>query len=197
MFEISKSFQLSYGHRVHLQTLDIEYSLDTDCACRYLHGHNATINVNLSSKNLNDQGMVVDFKMLNWFKKWLDDTLDHKFIMDINDPLIEQELSVYGKEYELALINTTPKENKLIYNKEYGYYLIDKKLYKNLPNHFIEKFEGLLFVDFVPTSENLSKWLYGIVENKMDKINIKVSKLEFYETPKSKSVYHNSFRLGL
>jgi 6-pyruvoyltetrahydropterin/6-carboxytetrahydropterin synthase len=49
-------------------------------------------------------------------------------------------------------------------------------------------YEGYIIVDFVPTSENLSKWLLEIVQEKMSKINIQVSHIEYFETPKSRSV---------
>ena len=45
-------------------------------------------------------------------------------------------------------------------------------------------------VDFVPTSENLSAWFLKIVQEKMNGLNIKVSKIEFLETPKSKSTFY-------
>jgi 6-pyruvoyltetrahydropterin/6-carboxytetrahydropterin synthase len=49
--------------------------------------------------------------------------------------------------------------------------------------------EGYLIVDFVPTSENLSKWLFDIVNSKMSQIGVKVSRIDWFETPKSRSSY--------
>ena len=46
-------------------------------------------------------------------------------------------------------------------------------------------------MDFVPTSENLSAWLLKIVQEKMAQIDIKVSHLEYFETPKSRSVVYS------
>ena len=51
-------------------------------------------------------------------------------------------------------------------------------------------YEGFIVVDFVPTSENLSAWLLNIIQEKMSQINIKVSHVEFLETPKSKSTVY-------
>ena len=58
------------------------------------------------------------------------------------------------------------------------------------PLHVKEMYEGFIIVDFVPTSENLSAWLLNIVQKKMAKINIKVSHIEYFETPKSKSTVY-------
>ena len=85
---IDKSFDYCYGHRVWSQTLDPKYSLDSCLACRHLHGHQGKVKLFLGANNLK-HGMVTDFKHTNIFKKWLDDTLDHKFIIDMNDPLFE------------------------------------------------------------------------------------------------------------
>lgn len=86
-WDISKSFEFDYGHRVWSQKLNSEYSLDNKLACRHLHGHRGKVIVHLTSKKL-ENGMVTDFKHLNFFKKFLDDNVDHKFIFDINDPMI-------------------------------------------------------------------------------------------------------------
>ena len=175
-WEISKEFDFCYGHRVWSQQLNIEFSLDDCLMCRHLHGHQGKIKVSLESNTL-EGGMVTDFKHLNWFKKFLDDTLDHRFIIDINDPLYETLLPLY-------------KDNKKLIEFEQGYKIPDMTLLKDEPLHIKELYEGFVIVDFVPTSENLSAWLLQIVQKKMSKINVHVSKLEFWETPKSKSTVH-------
>ena len=85
MWEISKEIGFDYGHRVHNQSLNKEYSVDDDCVCKHLHGHRGTLQVFLSGDEL-VKGMVTDFKHLNWFQKFIDDNIDHKFIIDRNDP---------------------------------------------------------------------------------------------------------------
>lgn len=93
MWQISKSFDFCYGHRVWSQQLNTNFSDDNKCSCRHLHGHNATVNIYLTAKELNAQGMVTDFKHLGWFKRWLDACIDHKFIVDVNDPLLSTLIS--------------------------------------------------------------------------------------------------------
>ncbi|MEA1913878.1 MAG: 6-carboxytetrahydropterin synthase [Campylobacterota bacterium] len=176
-WEISKQFDFCYGHRVWSQTLNKELALDACLMCRHLHGHQGKIIVHLQSNTLNN-GMVTDFKHLNWFKQFLDDTLDHKFIIDIHDPLYDTMLPHYNK----SDLNRMPQ----------GYYVPDLTLIKNEPDHIMELYSGYVIVDFVPTSENLSAWLLTIVQDKMLPLGIEVSKVEYYETPKSKSVVYST-----
>ena len=173
-WQISKQFDFCYGHRVWSQQLNKEYALDECLMCRHLHGHQGKIIVYLQSNKL-ENGMVTDFKHLNWFKKFLDDTLDHKFIIDINDPLFPTLLPHY-------------KDKKNLYQMKDNYKIPDLSIVQNEPTHIKELYEGYIIVDFVPTSENISAWLLQIVQKKMAKIGIEVSHLEYYETPKSKSV---------
>lgn len=174
-WKISKEFDFCYGHRVWSQTLNTEFSLDGCLKCRHLHGHQGKILVYLEAEELKD-GMVTDFKHLNWFKAFLDDVLDHKFILDINDPLYSKLLS-------------DVKKDELIKFDE-GYYLVDLTKFKDEETYLTELYEGYVLVDFVPTSENLSAWFLKIVQNKMDKLGVKVSHVEFLETPKSKSTFY-------
>jgi len=176
-WQISKQFDFCYGHRVWSQELNTEFSLDDCLMCRHLHGHQGKILVHMESEKLQN-GMVTDFKHLNWFKKFLDDTIDHKFIIDINDPL-----------FPTLLPHFSTKEN-LISMKE-DYKIPDLTILKNEALHIYEMYEGFIIVDFVPTSENLSAWLLKIVQEKMAQIDIKVSHLEYFETPKSRSVVYS------
>lgn len=181
MWRIAKQFEFCYGHRVHNQTLKGEYSIDTACVCRHLHGHQGTIIIYLEGEVLQD-GMITDFKHLNWFKKWLDQTLDHKFVMDVSDPLLPYELPHICEEGRL-------KEAATNYFA-YGYRTIKEEEYRDFIPALREKYEGMVLVDFVPTSENLSKWIYDIVSGFMKKIDVRVSQVQFYETPKSQSNYY-------
>lgn len=173
-WNISKQFDFCYGHRVWSQELNAEFALDECLMCRHLHGHQAKVVVHLESDQLKN-GMVTDFKHLNWFKKFLDDVVDHKFIIDINDPLFETLLPHY-------------KNKQNFYSFDENYMVPDLTLIKNEEPHIKEMYEGYIIVDFVPTSENLSTWLLKIVQKKMKKIDIKVSHIEYFETPKSRSV---------
>ncbi|MDN5112526.1 6-carboxytetrahydropterin synthase [Aliarcobacter butzleri] len=171
-WEISKEFDFCYGHRVWSQTLNIDFSLDACLKCRHLHGHQGKVIVYLESNELNNS-MVTDFKHLNWFKAFLDDVLDHKFILDINDPLFS------------ILVPNIKKEDLIKFDE--GYFSINLT---NFKNEELELYESYVVVDFVPTSENLSAWFLKIVQEKMNGLNIKVSKIEFLETPKSKSTFY-------
>jgi len=175
-WQISKSFDFCYGHRVWSQELNEEFSLNNCLMCRHLHGHQSKIIIYLESDNLKN-GMVTDFNHLNWFKQFLDDTLDHKFIIDINDPLFDMLLPHY-------------KSKKHLIEFEIGFKMPDLSVIQDEALCLREMYEGFVIVDFIPTAENLSAWLLKIVQNKMSKLNINVSHLEYHETPKSKSTVY-------
>lgn len=181
---IAKEFAADYGHRVWTQELDEELSCGHPCVCRHLHGHRATIIVHLEGDKLDKQGMVTDFHHLAWFKKFIDDVIDHKMILDINDPLLSTLLP------HVTINSSRLKEDniKIKYHKE-GYYTL--KGWEELETHFQELYEGIVIVDFVPTSENLATWLHQIIQRKMkdilDKTGAFVKRVQFYETPKSQS----------
>jgi len=190
---IDKSFGFSYGHRVHNQRVDTNFtdSGNACLACRHLHGHEGLIKIYLeeiiTGINIKECGMVTDFKNLGWFKNFIDDVLDHKMILDFQDPLLPAEVP------EIWNID---KINEKYLLKDYrGFSIIslenlsnDMELKMNNPFHraIYEKYEGLVFVDFVPTSENIAGWLLTVATEKMKGIkNIKVSAVEYWETPKS------------
>lgn len=177
MYRIDKTFQCCYGHRVHNQILKESYSLDNKCVCRHLHGHQMTLKVGLEADNL-ENGMVTDFKHLNCIKKIVDDVIDHKFIMDINDPLFSDLFSQVDVDLDLI---------------DYKFYkLVNLELFKKQPSHIYEKLEGLVIVDFVPTSENLCKFFADIAKEALEGLldnRVKLSFVEFWETPKSHCRY--------
>lgn len=176
---IDKTFEFCYGHRVWSQTLNGEYAADLKCACRHLHGHEGKMQVFLQSNsgNLDQTGMVTDFRHLEWLKKWINENIDHQFILDRKDPLYSSMLP----EVELVPV--------LIPGTEYlaGWKIDLTNFTPNTPEY--EYFEGFLIVDFVPTSENLSQWMGNLVEVKMSKLDVTVKQIDWWETPKSRSTF--------
>lgn len=193
---IDKSFSFCYGHRVHNQRLDTNFTESGDAclACRHLHGHEGLVKVFLTAedgaKNVEQTGMVTDFKHLGWFKNFLDDTLDHKFIMDLKDPL-------FGSEFPLMYNQVTKQaETDFMSEMKEGFfvpnltevrdYIETQDFTEAEGDALFEKYEGAVFVDFVPTSENLAAWLLRVVQEKMKPLaGVEVVAVEYWETPKS------------
>ena len=195
-FTIDKQFDFCFGHRVWSQELNTKYSLDGCLACRHLHGHQGKVKLFLGANDLN-KGMVTDFKHTNIFKKWLDDVMDHKFIIDVNDPLFSNlagDILLTPDEslswYENLMVN---------YNSKYGYarpdldhiadILSKLNIFDAQKQAIYEKYEGLIIVDFVPTSERLCQWWYEVANKMLNGLGIDVVAVEYWETPKSHCRY--------
>ena len=107
MYQVTKVIHFCYGHRL----------LNYAGKCRYLHGHNGKVEIELSSKRLDARGMVRDFEdVKRTIQRWIDTTLDHAMLLNRKDPLIQKL-----KGERLLLMDTNPTaENiaKLIF--DYG-----------------------------------------------------------------------------
>ena len=108
MFEIVKSIEFCYGHRL----------LEHQGLCANLHGHNAKADVMLGSETLDHLGMVMDFSDVKAvLKSWIDATLDHTLILCKDDPMVEV-LKTNGERFYLMDDNPTAENiAKLIYKK--------------------------------------------------------------------------------
>ena len=172
-WEIDKEFHFEMGHRVWAQKLNhVELSISTDCACKHLHGHSYSIKVFLGSNTLDHSEMVTDFKNLNFMKQFVDDVLDHKFMIDINDP-----------NFDMITASHMPKVD-------------DFKNFTNLGSfNWVGLTDGeklhyssFVLVDFVPTSENICKYLFEYAQSRIGDV-AKVTAVELWETRKSHCRY--------
>jgi 6-pyruvoyltetrahydropterin/6-carboxytetrahydropterin synthase len=127
---------------------------------------------------LDPTGMVTDFRHLEWLKKWINEYIDHQFVIDLNDPLYRQIVGDRVR-YPIFVPGTTHVA---------GWHLDLSDLDPNTPEY--EYYEGFMVVNFVPTSENLSSWMADLVEAKMSKLNVTVDHIDWWETPKSRSVFY-------
>lgn len=73
MYFVSKRLEIAGAHSL---------KLDYESKCCNLHGHNWVITVHCKAKELNQNGMVVDFAHI---KKAISDKLDHKTLNTVLD----------------------------------------------------------------------------------------------------------------
>ena len=77
MYTIAKEFHFSASHQLH--------GLPAEHQCARLHGHNYVVELVLQSETLNEYGFVVDYLELDDFKKFIDETLDHRHLNEVLD----------------------------------------------------------------------------------------------------------------
>jgi 6-pyruvoyltetrahydropterin/6-carboxytetrahydropterin synthase len=79
-FQVTKVIEFAYGHRL----------LEHNGKCRYLHGHNGVLEVDIAADTLDSMGMVIDFGDINEVvKTWVDKNLDHRMLLCRADPLAQ------------------------------------------------------------------------------------------------------------
>ena len=79
-YQVTKTIEFSYGHRL----------LNHNGKCRYLHGHNGMLEVDVEAETLDEMGMVVDFTQVNEVvKAWVDENLDHRMLLCRDDPMLK------------------------------------------------------------------------------------------------------------
>ena len=173
---IDKTFHWEMGHRVWQQKLDNpEFCLTTECACKHLHGHSYKLAVFLGADELDQSAMVTDFKNLNFVKKFVDDVLDHKFMIDVNDPNFERITGVATPAKVIrnfTLLNT--------YIDDFDERNPDEQLHLN----------SFVLVNFCPTSEYICKHIFDHVKHKLQTMeHVTVTAVDLYETAKSHCRY--------
>jgi 6-pyruvoyltetrahydropterin/6-carboxytetrahydropterin synthase len=94
MLTITKEFHFSASH-----VLD---RLPSWHPCARMHGHNYVVVLELSARreNLTEVGFVRDYRELEAFKKWMDDTIDHRHL---NEAMGGGVLPVSGKSRHVDL----------------------------------------------------------------------------------------------
>ncbi len=170
MWTISKQFKISYAHRVFNQDLGTSELIPK---CRNLHGHDSTIIYELMGSILKND-ILLDYTFLKpqVFRQYdilHAEDLDHKMILSTKDTLFDKFLE----------INDLTKESLSLKKDDSSYFLN----------------ESLFIVNFVPTAETLSKFLYIEFEKliiKMNLTNIANISVYFNETSGSTCKFTNS-----
>jgi len=123
MFRVSQNIEFCYGHRL----------LNYSGKCRHLHGHNGKAVIMLEGEQLDDRGMLVDFSDIkNSVRTWIDNELDHRMILNENDPAVPF-LQEQGEPLFLLPDNPTAETiSRLIYNytKNEGFPVVEVSLWE-------------------------------------------------------------------
>ena len=105
MYLVTKRIDFCYGHRL----------LDYDGVCKHPHGHNAVVEVDVRTDELDGRNMVVDFSDIKRIVKgWIDTELDHKMILRQDDPLVAPLEALGEPVFKLESNPTVERICKLI-----------------------------------------------------------------------------------
>ena len=74
----------TYGHNIGLSAVFRQPHADHS-HCRFLHGYSLQFKFTFGASELDNKNWAVDFGGLKPLKQWLEDTFDHKVVLDEND----------------------------------------------------------------------------------------------------------------
>ena len=123
MFKVTKEIHFCYGHRL----------LNYEGKCRFLHGHNAKVEIELSSETLDHRGMVMDFdEVKRTLQGWIDSQLDHKMLLNEKDPLLS---TLKTAQEPVVTIDSNPTAETLArmifdYAKNQGFPVTEVRLWE-------------------------------------------------------------------
>ncbi len=85
----------TYGHNIGLSACFRQPKAHSHC--KFLHGYALAFKFTFGCSELDERNWVVDFGGLKPLKAWLEDSFDHKVVLDKDDPMMQ-----YFKNLELA-----------------------------------------------------------------------------------------------
>ncbi len=77
----------TYGHNIGLSAVFRQPHADHS-HCKYLHGYSLAFKFTFGCNELDNKNWAVDFGGLKPLKAWLEDTFDHKTVIDRNDEFL-------------------------------------------------------------------------------------------------------------
>jgi len=95
----------TYGHERGLSCA-FRQPLASHSHCSLIHGYSLAFSFKFASTTLDEKNWVVDFGGLKPLKKWLEDTFDHKVVLDEQDPhIIDFHMLAEKKLAELTILD--------------------------------------------------------------------------------------------
>lgn len=85
-----------YGHNIGLSAVFRQPNADHS-HCHLLHGYSLAFTFTFACKELDNKNWVVDFGGLWQLKAWLEDSFDHKVVVDKKDPALGTMIGLESK----------------------------------------------------------------------------------------------------
>lgn len=79
----------TYGHNIGLSAVFRQPNADHS-HCHLIHGYSLQFKFTFGCDHLDNKNWVVDFGGLKALKKWLEDSFDHKTVLDAADPHLDK-----------------------------------------------------------------------------------------------------------
>jgi 6-pyruvoyltetrahydropterin/6-carboxytetrahydropterin synthase len=76
----------TYGHNIGLSACFRQPNAHSHC--KFLHGYSLQFKFTFSAEYLDKNNWVIDFGGLKPLKAWLEETFDHKVVLDREDPMM-------------------------------------------------------------------------------------------------------------
>jgi 6-pyruvoyltetrahydropterin/6-carboxytetrahydropterin synthase len=76
----------TYGHNIGLSACFRQPNAHSHC--KFLHGYSLQFKFTFQAGELDERNWVVDFGGLKPLKAWLEETFDHKVVLDREDPML-------------------------------------------------------------------------------------------------------------
>lgn len=151
MFTIKKKITFECSHRL------CELS---NSPCNKLHGHSYKLWIELSARELDQNGMVIDFSNLQIFKDWINHNFDHALILKDSDELVDNDEIV--KNSKIYIMNTkTTAENMSKLFAEKLLEMINNTTYKNYFGNLNTRLSKIT-VSLAETENNIAEYILTV-----------------------------------
>lgn len=111
--------------------------------CRFVHGYSREFTFWFKCKTLDEKGWVMDFGGFKEFKTFLDDTFDHTFLANADDP----ELPLFQEMHKKGIVKLVVLENVAMEGTS-------KFLHEKMNEYLNRKTNGRVWCFKVETREN-------------------------------------------
>lgn len=139
MISCTKRIEFDAAHRI----------IGHSSGCQMVHGHRYAVELTFSSANLDEMGMVIDFKEIkSRFKSWIDSNFDHNIILHRDDKALGDLIEGYTGQ-KVFYLDYNPTSENIAY---YLFSTVLKEVFMDAP-HYISLCERIKVFE-TPTSNS-------------------------------------------